>query len=66
MPMEKRPGTPDAGKPHVRCDEGGDHGPLGARPATLLVVEVAAGATRPGSSAESGVGTVVVETVDTL
>jgi len=22
MPMEKRLGTPDAGNPHVRCDEG--------------------------------------------
>ena len=31
MPKEKEPGTPDAGKPHVRCDEGGDTG-LRARP----------------------------------
>ncbi len=24
MPAAKHPGTPDAGNPHVRCDEGGE------------------------------------------
>ena len=37
MPAMKSTGAPDAGKPHVRCDEGGCRGSFGIRPPTLLV-----------------------------
>jgi hypothetical protein len=36
MPSVKCPGTPDAGNPHVRCDEGG--GGSRASSSTLLVL----------------------------
>lgn len=32
MPEVKSTGAPDAGNLHVRCDEGGGHGPLKVRP----------------------------------
>jgi len=38
MPMEKWPGTPDAGNPHVRCDEGEG---AASRPLSTLLPSVA-------------------------